>query len=78
MDGNLEYSNQTIRVIIPSQRQTLTYKNIQLLFIEDKQWGNSFYADTGLDPLYGYGETQCCNETAIVETGFKFCFIWSL
>ena len=60
MDGSLEYSNQTIRVTIPSQRTPLTYRDIQLLFIEDRQWGNSVYTDTDLKPLYGYGETECC------------------
>ena len=66
MDGNLQYSNRTIRVIIPSQRQTLTYKDIELLFIEDKRRGNSIYTDTGLDSLQGYGETECYSKTSLL------------
>ena len=61
MDGSLEYYNQTIYITIPSQRTALTFKDIKLLFIEDKWRRNSIYTDTALDPLYGYGETECCS-----------------
>ena len=56
MDGKLQYDNNTIRVSIPSPRRTLTYKDIEVLFIEDKQWGNSIYTGTGLNVLHGYGK----------------------
>ena len=56
MDGKLQYDNNTIRVWIPSQRRNLTYEDIEVLFVEDKQWGNSIYTGTGLNVLRGYGK----------------------
>lgn len=56
MDGKLQYDNNTIRVWIPSQRRNLTYEDIEVLFVEDKQWGNSIYTSTGLNVLLGYGK----------------------
>ena len=57
MDGKLQYDNNTIRVSIPSQRNnTLTYNDIEVLFVEDKRWGNSIYTGTGLNVLRGYGK----------------------